>query len=94
MKVYEEFIRTHNLVNRLYDMSNYFNLNKNNKEKSKVIKRFFHYNLGNIEYVELLAKYFDEKKQKCKNNVELYCNLKELINDLNYLKQYILFDDE
>ena len=94
MKAYEDFIKSHNLVNRLYDMSHYFNLDEDNVEKKKIIKRFFEYNLGNAEYVELLAKYFEDKKIRCTKNIELYFNLKELISDLNYLKQYILFENE
>ena len=94
MKLYEEYVKSHNLVNRLYDMSHYFGLDDNDPIKRKHIKRFFSYNLGNYEYVELIAKYFEDKKKRCSKNIELYFNIKDLINDLNYLKQFILFNDE
>ena len=94
MKAYEDFIRSHNLVNRLYNMSHFFNLDEDDEERMQIIKKFFKHNLGNAEYVELLAKYLDDKRLRCTKNIELYFNLKELIDDLNYLKQYLLFDNE
>ncbi len=94
MKLYEEFIKNHNLVDRLYDMAHFFGLDDNNPEKRTIINKFFYYNLGNSEYVELIAKYFEDKKKRCTNNIELYFNINKLITDLDYLKQYILFDNE
>lgn len=94
MKLYEEFIKSHNLVNRLYDMAHFFGLDDDNPIKQKTIKDFFYYNLGNAEYVELIAKYFEDKKKRYTKNIELYFNINNLITDLDYLKQYILFENE
>ena len=52
-KTWHSFVKSHNLVNRIYDMLDYFHC-------------------------------FDEVK-----NIELRCNLIDLINDLDYLKQYL-----
>ena len=45
--------------------------------------------MQNIYYVETLAKFFEEKKEKNKKNIELRCNLIDLITDLDFLKQYL-----
>lgn len=82
------FIKSHNLVNRIYDMLCFFNVIKNIENK-KLIQKSFLQNLTNIEYVESLAKYFEKKMKGNKKNIDLKCNLKDLIYDLNYLKQYL-----
>lgn len=84
----DAYIKSHNLVNRIYDMVYYFGIIKNSNNE-KVIKKFFYQKLYDIEYVESLAKYFEKKLIKNKVNIELRCNLKDLIYDLDYLKQYI-----
>lgn len=81
------YIKSHNLVNRIYDMMYY--LGCYNDEDIKFIKSRIKYKLKNIYYVETLAKYFEEQKKKNRKNIELRCNLNDLINDLNYLKQYL-----
>lgn len=86
---YFTFIKSHNLVNRIYDMLNYFGLFKNpNGELS--IKKFLSQRLADVDYVESLAKYFEQNMRKYKKNVDLKCNLRDLIYDLEYLKQYLL----
>jgi hypothetical protein len=82
------FIKSHNLVNRVYDMVYYFGTIKDSADE-QIVKKFFKDNLQNVEYVESLAKYFEKKLQKNYKNVELRYNLIDLVNDLNYLKQYI-----
>lgn len=82
------FITSHNLVNRIYDMVYYFGVIKDSANE-KVVKRFFKESLLKVEYVESLAKYFEKRLTKNYKNVELRYNLKDLINDLNYLKQYL-----
>ncbi len=84
----DAYIKSHNLVNRIYDMVYYFGIIKNSNSE-KAIKKFFYQKLYDIEYVESLAKYFEKKLIKNKVNIELRCNLKDLIYDLDYLKQYI-----
>lgn len=86
---YINFIKSHNLVNRIYDMLFYFGTLKDEKNE-KTIKKFFVKKLDDIEYVETLAKYFERKLKQYKDKVEIKCNLLDLINDLNYLKQYLL----
>lgn len=82
------FIKSHNLVNRVYDMLCFFNIIKNIENKNLIQKSFLQ-NLMNIEYVESLAKYFEKKLKENQKNIDLKCNLKDLIYDLNYLKQYL-----
>ena len=83
------YIKSHNLVNRCYDMLSYYNAFKHQNLPSKEIKKNIYKNLQEIEIVETYAKYFNMKFKNTKNKVELKCNLKDLVNDLNYLKQYI-----
>ena len=82
------FIKSHNLINRIYDMLYYFGVLKNQNNMKKVIL-YFKKKLEDIEYVETLAKYFEIKIKKSKNNIELRCNLIDLVYDLDYLKQYL-----
>ena len=82
------YITSHNLVNRIYDMVFYFGLIKNPENESN-IKKFFKVSLKDIEYVESLAKYFDNKMRYSKKNIELWCNLRDLVYDLDYVKQYL-----
>ena len=88
-KEFYAFIRSHNLLNRIYDMVCYFGLIKN-LDNSHNIKKCFLRNLEDIVYVETLAKFFEKKLTKNYKNVELRCNLKDLIYDLDYLKQYLV----
>lgn len=87
-KDFYAFIKSHNLVNRIYDMVFYFGLIKNPKDE-KNIKKFFLQRLEDVEYVESLAKYFEKKIPKSKKNHDLKCNLNDLVYDLDYLKQYL-----
>lgn len=88
MNKVNNYIKRHNLVNRIYDMVVYFNVVKNNNEESN-IKKFFLQNLKEVDYVESLAKFFETKLYKCRKNIDLKINLEDLVNDLNYLKQYL-----
>lgn len=81
------FIKAHNLINRIYDMFNYLNLIHINTRD--IVLNELKNSLHDIYYIETLAKYFEDVKNKNKKNIELNCNLKDLINDLNYLKQYL-----
>lgn len=87
-KGYELFLKSHNLVNRIYDMIFYFGLIKDHS-KQVSIKKFIKMRLVDIDYVESLAKYFEKKMRINKKNIELLCNLRDLIYDLDYLKQYL-----
>ena len=46
-------------------------------------------NINDICFVETIIKYLEDKLYKNKKKVELRCNLSNLINDLDYLKQYL-----
>lgn len=87
-KIYN-YIENHNLVNRIYDMLDYFSFFKYTKKNEKELKNGIKANINSIYYVETLAKYLECKRKKNKKNIDLKCNLDELINDLNYLKQYL-----
>lgn len=82
------FIRRHNLINKIYDMLDYFNFfNKNrdiNKEKRNINKILY-----DLYSVETLAKFLEDKKKENYKNVELRINLIKLINELDYVKQYL-----
>lgn len=86
---WKRFVRSHNLVNRVYDMLFYLKVLKNN-DNEKNTKRFFYYHLEDVEYVESLAKYFENQLKKYKSVADIRCNLLDLIQDLNYLKQYLI----
>lgn len=88
-KDFNAFIRSHNLVDRIYDMIFYLGIVKNN-DSQKTIKQFLYQRLEDITYVESLAQYFERKQRKKESNIELKYNLQELIYDLDYLKQYLL----
>lgn len=89
MKKSKQYIKSHNLVNRCYDMLSYYNTFQNKDLSYKEIKTNIYNNLREIETVETYAKYFNLKLKSTKNKVELKYNLKDLINDLNYLKQHL-----
>lgn len=87
-KTWHSFVKSHNLVNRIYDMVYYFGVIKN-PENETVIKKFFRMKLQEIDYVETLAQYFEKKLTKYRRNFEIRTNLTDLIYDLNTLKQYL-----
>lgn len=87
-KDYYAFVKSHNLVNRIYDMFVYFKLIKNTFHEP-IFKKFIKQRIVDVEYVETLAKYFEDKLKKNKKNIDLRCNLNDLIYDLEYLKQYL-----
>ena len=89
-KTWHSFVKSHNLVNRIYDMLDYLNFFETDKQDVELLKKNINLNLRNKYYVETMAKYFEDKKNKCKKNIELRCNLIDLINDLDYLKQYLV----
>lgn len=89
-KKLHSFVKSHNLVNRIYDMLDYLNFFENYKYNVETLKKKISLNLHSIYYVETLAKYFEDVKIKNRKNMELRCNLVDLINDLDYLKQYLI----
>lgn len=86
---YKKFLRSHHLVNNIYDMLYYFKIVKEDS-KEELIKKFLEQRLEDIVYVESLAKYFERKLKKYDKVPDIRCNLLDLINDLNYLKQYLV----
>lgn len=86
-KTWHSFVKSHNLVNRIYDMLDYFHCFDN--EDVEFAKKEIERKIQSIYYVETLAKYLEDKKNKHIKNIELRCNLIDLINDLDYLKQYL-----
>lgn len=83
------FIRSHNLVNRIYDMLFYLKVLKNSDNEINT-KKFFYYRLEDVAYVESLAKFFENKLRKYRKIPDVRCNLIDLIQDLDYLKQYLI----
>lgn len=70
MKDFKRFVRSHNLINRIYDMLIFFEVIKDSKHEEQ-IKRFFMQRIEDITYVETLAKYFEEKLRKNGNQFNL-----------------------
>lgn len=86
---YYNFVKRKNLINRTFDMLDYFNIfDKKNLSKDKA-KYFLKENINNPIFIETILKYFCDKYKNCKKKIELRCNLYDLINDLDYLKQYL-----
>ena len=83
------FIKSHNLVNRVYDMLNFYKLFDGKNETKEYIKDKLNTNLYDIYYVESLSKYFEDRRKITKNNITLKYNLLDLTTDLDYLKQYL-----
>ena len=88
MKTWQSYSTSHYMVNRIYNMLVYFDAFKEVKDKIN-LKKIIKNNLNDVYYIEDLAKYFSEKLRKNYKNIELRCNLIDLIYDLDYLKQYI-----
>ena len=88
MELAYKFVKSKDLVNRIYNMVVYFEIIKDLNHED-IIKIFLHKSLCDIVYIESLSKYFETKRLKYKSNIEVLCNLNELIDDLNSLKQYL-----
>ena len=88
MKKATNYIKRHNLTNRIYDILCFLKMIKN-KNNEYLIKKDIRKNLYNVAYVENLAYLLEKKYKKIKNNIELKFSIKELIHELNYLKIYI-----
>lgn len=88
-KNWYSYLKSRNLINRIYDMLEYFNFFDKEKWSKQEIRTYLKTNISDICFVETLIKYFDDKLQHNKKKVEVRCNLHDLINDLDYLKQYL-----
>lgn len=84
---YNKFLKTHNLPNKILEMLIYFNIIKKNKD-FKYIKYKIKSKMKEPDFIETIAKFFERKYNKCRS-VELKCNLKNLIYELNFAKQYL-----
>lgn len=89
MNLSERFINSHNLVNRVYDMLYFFRLFKKYQLPEGGIKNEIRTLLKSDEEVETIAKYLNTRRNKKYVNFETRCNLKNLIHDLDVLKQYL-----
>ena len=83
------YIKSRNLVNRVYDMLEYFKFKSESQEIDLKFKQYLNEKLKDIYFVETLIKYLDDKLKRNYKKVELRCNLYDLIYDLDYLKQYL-----
>lgn len=89
-KNWHTFAKSHNLVNRIYNMLDYLNFFENRTESKREIKKNIYDKIRSFYYVESLAKYFEEELKKHQKDVEIRCNLVDLIHDLDFLKQYLV----
>ena len=83
------YVRSRNLINRIYDMLEYFHYFDYEFWNKEDIRNYLKENINDICFVETIIKYLEEKLHKNKKKIELRCNLSNLINDLDYLKQYL-----
>ena len=84
-KNWHSFVVSHQLVNRVYDMLDYFNFFENRAESEQVLKKKIKTKMNNINYID----YFERKLKRHYKNVEIRCNLVDLLYDLDHLKQYL-----
>lgn len=83
------YVKRKNLINRIYDMLNYFKLFENEEYNGCDAILYINKNINNQLFIETLQKYLCSKYNKNKTKIELRCNLKDLITDLDYLKQFL-----
>ena len=83
------YVRSRNLINRIYDMLEYFNYFDYKNWNKEDIRNYLKENINDVCFVETIIKYLENKLNKNKNKVELRCNISKLIDDLDYLKQYL-----
>lgn len=88
-KTWMTYVRSKNIINRIYDMLDYFDFVDIKFCDIRKLKSFIINNINDECFVETLIKYFECKLMNNRNKIELTCNLKELIGDLDYLKQYL-----
>lgn len=88
------YVNSRNLINRVYDMLEYFNCTKCDLWNEIEVRNNIKDNIKDISYVETVIKYLYVKLKKKENRskIILRSNITELINDLDSLKQYL--DDE
>lgn len=86
---YYAFVKSHNLINRIYDMLLFFHALKREDIEDE-IKSTIKNRLEDVVYVEDLTVFFERKMNKNKKNIDLRYNLRDLIYDLEYLKQYLI----
>lgn len=85
---WQNYIKNKNLINRIFDMLQYFNFTSDAFAKTS-LRDSLKSHINDIVFVETLIKYFDTKRKINKNKIELRCNLQMLVDDLDYLKQYL-----
>ena len=85
----DKFIEIQNLVNKIYYMLDYYSIFENSGLSEDDFKKYIFQQLHRVHYVETLAKFLENKIKKIRKNIDLYLNLKDLIDSLNYLKQYL-----
>lgn len=88
-RTWQSYARRKNLLNRFYNMLNYFDYFNINDLDEKDAKRLLVRKMNDIYFLETFAKFLEQELKKNKNKIELKCNIKDLIDDINYLKQYL-----
>lgn len=83
------YVKSRNIINRVYDMLEYFNYFDCEFWNKDDVRNYLKKNINDICFVETIIKYLDDKLKKNRKKVELRCNISDLINDLDYLKQYL-----
>ena len=85
----QTYARRKKLLNRFYNMLDYFGYFNNYDLDEKDAKRILIKKINDIYFLETFAKFLEQELKKKNNKVELKCNIKDLIDDINYLKQYL-----
>lgn len=83
------YVKKHDIVNRVYNMLEFYELIDESFHKKTLRNSIEKKILTDIEFVETLASFFYKKSKNKNNNIDLQINIIKLINDLDYLKQYL-----
>jgi len=87
-KTWHSYAKSRNIVNRVYDILDYFNFFTESKNKAQIL-RDIKLKIQDVFFLETLLKFLDDKLKRNQKNVEVRVNLVDLIYDLNTLKQYV-----
>ena len=68
----------------------YFLKDKNAYSPAEELKNKIRQQIKTLDGIEYFTKYFDDKLKEHHEDIEITCNLRELITDLDYLKLYIV----
>lgn len=87
-KSWYSYVRSHDLVNRIYDMMIELRILKQDDININ-IKKILYRRLEDVEYVESIIISFERRNKRYKNNQILFNKVKDLVYELEYLKEFL-----